>query len=139
MRNYLTRANDGFGFSLFDAFDDFFKPTFFTQEKSLMRTDIKESENGYDFSIDMPGFDKKDISLTLDKGYLTVSAEKTESEENEKAYLRHERVRSYKRSYYVGDRVNETDVKAKYESGVLSLFVPKKNDAMLEKKNIEIE
>ena len=138
MRNYLTRANDNFGFDLFNAFDDFFKPTFFGGAITNMRTDIKESDAGYDFSIDMPGFDKKDISLTLDKGYLTVSAEKTVKDED-KAFVRRERVSSYKRSYYVGDRVSETDVKAKYDNGVLSLFVPKLKEVIPEKKNIEIE
>ena len=138
MRNYLARTNDNFGFDLFDAFDEFFKPTFFGGSISNMRTDIKESETGYDFSIDMPGFDKKDISLTLDKGYLTVSAEKTVKDEDG-SFVRRERVSSYKRSYYVGDRVSETDVKAKYDNGVLSLFVPKLKENIPEKKNIEIE
>lgn len=138
MRNYLTRANDNFGLNPFDVFDDFFKPTFFGGAVSNMRTDIRESETGYDFSIDMPGFDKKDISLTLDKGYLTVSAEKTVKEEDDN-FVRRERVSSYKRSYYVGDRISETDVKAKYENGVLSLFVPKLKEVIPEKKNIEIE
>lgn len=137
MRNYLTRANDNFGLNLFDVFDDFFKPTFFGGAVSNMRTDIRESETGYDFSIDMPGFDKKDISLTLDKGYLTVSAEKAVKEDDN--FVRRERVSSYKRSYYVGDRISETDVKAKYENGVLSLFVPKLKEVIPEKKNIEIE
>ena len=138
MRNYLTRTNDNFGLNLFDVFDDFFKPTFFGGATSNMRTDIKETETGYDFSIDMPGFDKKDISLTLDNGYLTVCAEKSVKDESDK-FVRRERVSSYKRSYYVGDRISETDVKAKYESGVLSLFVPKLKEVIPEKKTIEIE
>ena len=98
-----------------------------------------QAKDGYDFSIDMPGFEKKDISLTLEKGYLTVSAEKTEKDEDDKSYLRRERVSSYKRSYFVGDKINETDVKAKYDSGVLTLFVPKTKDLIPEKKNIAID
>ena len=71
-------------------------------------------------------------------GAETRPAEKTVKDED-KAFVRRERVSSYKRSYYVGDRVSETYVKAKYDSGVLTLFVPKKKDLIPEKKNIAID
>ena len=63
MKHFLTnRAFDDFGFNFFDnALDDFFKPMM-APSRHDMRTDVKESENGYDIAIDMPGFDKKDIN-----------------------------------------------------------------------------
>lgn len=129
MKNYLTRRNerdDGFMDLWDDSFGDFFKPFFYGGLKAAdMRTDIKETENGYEMQVDLPGFDKKDIKVTLKNGYLTVNAEKQEKEENKHHYIRRERNYSCSRSYYVGESIREEDVKAKYENGILSLSVPK--------------
>ena len=140
MRNYLSRRNDNFGLGFFDdVFSDFFAPTFFKGGKNAMSTDVKEDEKGYELSIDMPGFEKKDIELSLDNGYLTVSAKREEKEEDEKSYVRRERNFSCSRSYYVGENVTEDDVKAKYDKGILTLAVPKKEKVIETKKHIEIE
>ncbi len=139
MRNYLTNKNDVFGFRFFDdMLNDFFAPTNFGITKTSMKTDLKESENGYELFIDMPGFDKKDINLSLEGGYLTVSANREEKEE-EKGYVRRERTMSCSRSYYVGNTVTEEDVKAKYENGTLTLALPKKQKQIEKKKTIEID
>ncbi len=139
MKNYLSRRNDGFGFDLFDkAFEDFFKPTFFGGMSGGMKTDLRETEKGYELSIDMPGFDKSDINLTLENGYLTVNARREEKEED-KEYIRRERSYSCSRSYYVGDAVTEEDIKAKYLNGTLELTVPKKEKIIPEKKHINID
>lgn len=140
MKNFLTRANDqDFGMSFFDtAFDDFFRPAFFGRSE-MMRTDVKNTDRGYEISVDMPGYDKKDISVEFDKGYLTISA-KRESKETEKdSYVKRERCFSCSRSYYVGDNVTENDIKAKYENGVLTLSVPKPKDKPLPTRRIEID
>lgn len=140
MKNYLTNRNSGLGFNVFDDFfDDFFKPTFFGNHVANMKTDIKERENEYELSVDMPGFDKKDIALSLDNGYLTIEAKREEKEENENNYLRRERNFSCKRSYYVGDAVTEEDIKARYENGTLEILVPKKKEKEITKKNIAID
>lgn len=140
MRNYLTRGNDGWGFGLFDrAFEDFFKPVnFMGNNFPSMKTDVKEDQNGYLLSVDLPGFDKEDIKLTLENGYLTVEAKKEEKQE-EGEYIRRERSMAYKRSYFVGKQVTENDVKAKYDKGVLSLSVPKKQLEQPPKGNIQID
>ena len=140
MKNYLTNRNSGLGFNVFDDFfDDFFKPTFFGNHVANMKTDIKERENEYELSVDMPGFDKKDIALSLDNGYLTIEAKREEKEENENNYLRRERNFSCRRSYYVGDAVMEEDIKARYENGTLEILVPKKKEKEITKKNIAID
>ena len=140
MRNYLTRRNDGLSFGRFfdDAFDDFFKPVFYGVKECSMKTDIKETEGGYELLVDMPGFEKKDITLSLENGYLTVQASREEKDESDK-YVRRERNYSCSRSFYVGDAVSEEDIKAKYDNGTLNLSVPKKDKKELPKKNIEIE
>ena len=139
MRNNLSRReNDNFGLGLFDEFDDFFKPVFFNR-KSGMQTDVKETDKGYEFSVDMPGYDKKDIELSLNNGYLTLSAKREEKEEDGNSFIRRERSCSCSRSFYVGDNVKEEDVKAKYENGTLNMFVPKAKPKELPNKHINID
>lgn len=138
MRNYLTNTNFG-AFDLFDdLFDNFFKPATFSNKAVSMRADIKENEKEYELSVDLPGFDKKDINLTLNNGYLTISA-KNEQKEDGANYIRRERVCSYQRSFYVGDVVTESDIKAKYNNGTLTLNVPKLEKKELPVRHIEID
>ncbi len=139
MRNYLTNRN----FNAFDIFDDmfenFFKPVTFSNKVGNMRADIKESEKEYELSVDLPGFDKKDINLTLDNGYLTISAKTEQKEQDESNYIRRERISSYQRSFYVGDVVTEQDIKAKYNNGTLVLNIPKLERKEIPAKHIEID
>ena len=91
MKNYVEKrnnnGNEGWGLNFWEnPFEDFFKPVHVDKYGS-MRTDIKETETGYELAVDMPGFEKKDISVTLKDGYLTVEAKRDEKEENGKNYL----------------------------------------------------
>lgn len=142
-----------FGENLFDDFmDDAFERNFFggrnplygKHSKNLMKTDVKETETGYELDIDLPGFKKDEISAHLEDGYLTVSAAKgvdKDEKDNEGRYIRRERYSgSMTRSFYVGNAVIEEDIKAKYEDGILSLSIPKKDPKAVEaKKYIAIE
>lgn len=143
MKNYLQKRNSYIRDPFFDAFDDFFKPVFYDNSSDSMRTDIKETENGYQLDVEMPGFDKKDIKISLENGYLTVSAQKNTKEEEGKEkserYIRKECSVSCSRSYYVGDDVEQQNVKAKYENGMLTLALPKSQPKQLPSHNIEIE
>ena len=134
-----------FGEDLFDNFfEDFARPArtavrYNTPAATVMRTDVKETESGYELDIDLPGFKKDEIKLELNQGYLVISAEKSleKTNENKKGkMLRQERYAGVmQRSFYVGDGVTETDVKASYESGVLHIRVPKKEAQKLPEKN----
>ena len=142
-----------FGENLFDDFmDDAFERNFFggrnplygKHSKNLMKTDVKETDNGYELDIDLPGFKKDEITAHLEDGYLTVSAAKgvdKDEKDNEGRYIRRERYSgSMTRSFYVGNAVTEEDIKAKYEDGILSLSIPKKDPKAVEaKKYIAIE
>ena len=127
-------------------FDDFFDAPFNTGSASgLMKTDVKATDAGYELEIDVPGIDKENIAVQLENGYVTVTA-KTEKKNDEGKenghYIRRERFYgTYSRSFYVGEDVNEEDVKAKYENGTLKLFVPDKEKQPKEetKKIISIE
>ena len=140
MKTYLVKKPAG---NLYDPFDDFFKPMFFDEQLDSMRTDIKETKEGFCLDIEMPGFKKEDIKVSLENGYLTVSAEKSgvneEKNENGVRYLRKECSVSCQRSYYVGDDVAEEAVKAKYENGMLALSIPKVQPKKLTAKTIDIE
>ena len=111
---------------------------------NVMKTDVKETETGYEVDIDLPGFKKDEINAKLDNGYLTISAAKgLDKDEQDKhgKYIRRERYAgSMSRSFYVGEGVTEEDIKAKYEDGILRLVVPKKDAKAVEnKKYIAIE
>lgn len=94
-----------------------------------MKTDVREGDKSYDVDIDMPGFKKDDIAIELHDGYLTVSAHKDEQHEDKNdsgKWLRRERyVGSCSRNFYVGDQVKESDIKAGYKDGTLSLHIAK--------------
>lgn len=93
-----------------------------------MKTDIREKDDQYELAVDLPGFKKDEINLDVKDGYLTISAQKglDKDEENKKGrILRQERYAGVcSRSFYVGD-VKPEEVKAKYESGVLTIALPK--------------
>ncbi len=143
-----------FAENLFDEFfDDFPMPRDFRNiDRRLygknaareMKTDVHEHEDHYEVDIDLPGFKKDEITLSLENGYLSVTAAKgvDKDEKNKKGKLiRQERYAgTLQRSFYVGDGLTETDVTARFENGVLSLCVPKQEARKVpEKKVIMIE
>ena len=148
-----------FGENLFDDwFDEF---PFYDMDKEMnntekklygkkagriMKTDIKETDQGYELIVDLPGFTKDEIKASVENGYLTISAakgiDKEEKEKESGRYIRQERYAgSCERSFYVGDAVKQEDVKAEFKHGILKLFVPKKEaeKAIEENKYIAIE
>ena len=111
---------------------------------NVMKTDVREHDGGYEVDIDLPGFKKEEISLSLENGYLSVNAAKglDKDEKDKKGKLiRQERYAgSMTRSFYVGEAITEQEVKAKFENGVLQLSIPKKEAPKVpEKKLIAIE
>ena len=133
-----------FGENLFDDFfDDYFpfdtdkelhkaeKKLYGRRAGHVMKTDIKEKDNGYEFEIDLPGFAKDEVKVSLENGYMTIEAakglDKDEKEKETGRYIRRERYSgACERSFYVGADVKQEDIKAHFEHGMLTLFVPKK-------------
>ena len=120
-------------------------PLYGKHAKNMMKTDVKEKDNGYEVAIDLPGFKKDEIEAKLENGYLTISAakglDKEEKDEKDGKYIRKERYSgAMSRSFYVGDELKQEDIKAKYEDGILKLSVPKKEQKKVETtKHIAIE
>ena len=134
MKNYpinYNRSNNVFDY-IDSAFDDLFRPLFYDEKLDAMKTDIRETKDSYILDVEMPGFEKSEISLDVENGYLTIRAEKSEKESEdgkEHRYVRKERSVSCQRSYYI-----------KYDKGVLTVTLPKKEEKKPEpKKNIAIE
>ena len=120
-----------------DIFDEVFADPFFGEkENKIMKTDLKEKDGKYMLEIDVPGYDKEDIKIELNEGYLTVSAEKNEETEHKHAkYLKRERFTGMcSRSYYVGDNLKEEDIKASFKNGILSIEFPKEVEKKVEEK-----
>ena len=119
-------------------------PLYGKNAKNLMKTDIREHDDGYELDVDLPGFKKDEITIDLDNGYLTISAAKgldKDRQDKKGKYIRQERYAgAVQRSFYIGDAVTEEDVKAKFENGILRLSIPKKDAKAVEtKKTIAIE
>ena len=147
-----------FGENLFDDFFDdvpFFdnraenqieKKLYGRHAHNVMKTDIKETDDGYELIVDLPGFKKDEIKVSLEDGYLTIEAAKglDEDEQEKKTgkYIRKERYAgACSRSFYVGDAVKQEDIKGEFKHGILKMFVPKKEakPAVETKKYVTIE
>ena len=134
-----------FGENLFDDFMDFpFEREFFGRKnplygknaKNIMKTDIRETDNGFELDIDLPGFKKDDVSAELKNGYLTISAAKgldKDEKDKEGRYIRRERYTgNCTRSFYIGEQVRQEDIKAKFEDGILKIAFPKQDQKKME-------
>ena len=132
-----------FGENLFDDFFDdvpFFdnraenqieKKLYGRHAHNVMKTDIKETDDGYELIVDLPGFKKDEIKVSLEDGYLTIEAAKGQDEDEQEKktgkYIRKERYAgACQRSFYVGDNLTQEDIKGEFKHGILTLNVPKK-------------
>ena len=130
----------------FDIFDDLFSDPFFnSHENKIMKTDIKEHDNKYELVIDLPGFEKEDIKMHIEDGYLMINAKnssETNDEDKNGRFVRKERYYGEcSRSFYVGNNITEEDIKASFKNGILKIDLPKMDEVkkVENKKYIEIE
>lgn len=119
-------------------FDDDFDNIFPAPKRNEMKCDIYEKDSEYHIDMDVPGYSKKDISLEVKDGYLTVTAKKEkEIKDEKKNYIKRERsYGEFSRSFLIGD-VDEEKIVAKFNDGTLSITVPKE-ESLKNKKTIEI-
>ena len=136
--------DEWFGFPGFPELRDVDRKLYGRRAAHEMRTDVHEHEDRYEVDIDLPGFAKDEIALHLENGYLTVSAAKAldkDHTDRKGKLIRQERYTgAMERSFYVGEALTEEDIGAKFENGVLSLSIPKKDTKKLpERRVIQIE
>ena len=130
----------------FDLWDQMFSDPFFTGEveSKLMKTDIKEKKDKYIVDIDLPGYEKENIKIEINNGYLIVNA-KTSQHKDEKEdgkYVRQERfMGECSRSFYIGEEITEGDIRASFKNGTLKIEIPKKDEIknVSDKKYIPID
>ena len=125
-KNYITTG---------DLWNDFFTPAF-SNPVRYMKTDVTETENEYLLDIELPGYGKEDVSISLEDGYLTVQAVKKQQNDSEKKnYVTRERYYgTVSRSWYVGN-IDKNQIKATFKDGILNVSVPKKELPEEERKN----
>lgn len=129
-------------FNLFDSFlanfyNDAFMPSFYSGQ---MKVDIKENEKNYIIEAELPGIKKEDIGIALDNNLLTISVEqKVEVNEENEHYIRKERRYGTTRRSFAVDNIDEDKISAKYENGILSLVLPKKNPTARKTNRINIQ
>ena len=129
MKNYIT-TYDPF-------FDRFFLRANNCSTAHMMKTDIKENKSDYQMFIELPEVKKEDTRITLENGYLKVTASLNKEEENDEDYIYRERsYGEFSRSYYVGDTVKLEDVSAKLDNGVLSITIKKRSEQEIEKEHL---
>jgi HSP20 family protein len=134
---YLANRNN-------NVFDDLWNNVFTGfSNNSLMRTDVHEKDGNYIMDIDLPGYKKEDVKISLYNGNLTISAQRNETNEEKDAkgnLIRQERYSgSASRSFYVGDSIRESDIQASFNDGILTITVPtEEHKEETEKKYIDI-
>ncbi len=118
------------GLSINDMFNDFFNDNMLSEFNSSgsFKTDIKENPEGYVVHAELPGVNKEDINIDYNNNYLTISAIKNnEFEEKKDNYIRRERsYGSVSRGFYINN-IDKNSIKAKFDNGVLSVELPKKD------------
>lgn len=129
MRNYITNYDP--------FFDRFFLRANNCSASHMMKTDIKENKSDYQLFIELPEVKKEDTRITLENGYLKVTAALNKEEENDEDYIYRERsYGEFSRSYYLGDAVKLQDISAKLENGVLTVNIKKRSEKEIEKEHL---
>ena len=117
----------------FSLLDDMFRDSFYkNQPMTAMKTNIIEKDGSYLFDMELPGYAKETIKIELNQGYLVVTAEKEDSQEekdDQGNVIRKERMSgSCTRSFYIGEGYNEEDISAKFENGELKITLKAKSE-----------
>jgi HSP20 family protein len=108
---------------------------------NLAPVNITESANGFNLDVSVPGINKEDIKVNIEKGLLTISYEKKEEQKAEdvKSIRREFNHRSFKRSFTIADQIDGEAIQAKYENGILKLYLPKKEQVKDSPKQVVVQ
>ncbi|MBS3770269.1 MAG: Hsp20/alpha crystallin family protein [Bacteroidales bacterium] len=109
---------------------------------NMPAVNVVENENNYTIEVAAPGLNKEDFNVSLDDGVLTVSSEKEQKDEDEQGDFKRREFSytSFKRSFNLPSNVDEENIKAEHENGVLYLIMPKKEGyEESERRSIEVK
>ena len=133
------------GFNLLENFFNeiptFFKDDFGTTAKDFVPVNVKQTKDAYQLEVVAPGFEKNDFNVNIDKGILTISAEKKNEvkDENEKQIRKEYSYRSFKRSFTLDEKIDSEKIDAKYANGILTLNLPGKAEVKASAKEISVQ
>ncbi len=116
-------------------------PLTVSNETFTPAVDISETDKSYEFEIELPGMKKEDVQIEVNDGVLTVSGEKREEKKEEKkGYRKIERsYGKFERSFSLPSDVDEKNITAKFENGLLNISIPKSPEAKESRRKIEIK
>lgn len=138
----LVKQNPAYLGNLFDELFNQFPASWGKDAQALSSApaNIHETKDGYHIEMNAPGRNKEDFKINVEDGLLTISFEKKEeTEKKEHKTLRREfNYQSFSRSFSLDDKINSAGIQAKYENGILKLFLPKKEEVIVTPKQIEI-
>jgi HSP20 family protein len=124
---------------LFPSFNEFFGGQSVRHAASdfrLPRTNISETEDSFVFTLEMPGLTRKDVEVTLEDDELVVKGERTEKQEDKGLLRREIRSTKFERAFTIGNAVEQDQIKAKMEDGVLTVTLPKKPEKVGRKVDV---
>ena len=126
-----------------DVFDSIFNDTFFSDRmmSRVPAANISESKDHYHVELAAPGLKKEDFKLSLERDVLSVSVEQTaQNDGQERNFNKREfSYSSFVRSFTLPESADDNGIEAKYENGVLSINIPKREEAKVQSRQIEIK
>ena len=125
---------------IFDSMFTHDLPQFSSTKSWMLAVDVNETETEFFLSADMPGLDKKDVSVDIHDGVITIKGERAiDNEKSTDDYrIRERQLGSFNRSFRLPDNVNEDKVAAKFKNGVLTVTLPKTKEILPEGRQIKI-
>ena len=125
---------------IFDSMFTHDLPQFSSTKSWMLAVDVNETETEFFLSADMPGLDKKDVSVDIHDGVITIKGERgIDNEKSTDGYrIRERQLGSFNRSFRLPDNVNEEKVAAKFKNGVLTVALPKIKEILHEGRQIKI-
>ena len=142
MRQLVLRPSNNFvkPFLFDNFFDDFFENSFIneSQEGYSPRVDISETDTSFDFNIAIPGLNKNDLSIEIEKGHLIISGERKISNEKNNFHSIENGYGKFTRSFQLPENIIEEKITAIQKNGMLNISVPKDSKTSI-KKTIQIK
>ncbi|MGZ5246199.1 MAG: Hsp20/alpha crystallin family protein [Flavitalea sp.] len=125
-----------------DLFDAIFQPAIENRANGLSHppTNVLENKDGFILEMNAPGRNKEDFNILIEKNLLTIRFEEKKEQPNpEQKLIRKEfSLKSFKRSFSLDDQIDSQSIQAKYENGILKLWLPKKEEKKESVKQITI-
>ncbi len=134
MSTLVKKSNESFPSFINNFFDDMWNLDRLEKTNSFLpAVNISETENSFHLEVSAPGFKKDDFKISVEENVLSISAEyKTESEEKKKNYTRKEfKSGSFKRQFTLPKSINQDEIAATYNEGILQVDLPKVDNAKL--------